>query len=133
MITREELKTSSRAYLRAARVLNRAGNNSADAAAYLCGYAVEIALKARICRTLGWVNYPISRDYSSFKVHDLGVLLHLSGVEVPIKTDPALATDWSIVIEWDPQQRYDPIGTRTTAEAGDMIDATRRLLGKLLW
>lgn len=136
MITRAELRTSSRAYLRAARVLNRAGNNSADAAAYLCGYAVEIALKARICRTLGWVGYPSSggefRNYASFKVHDLDVLLHLSAAEASIKTNPALLTAWSVVVEWNPEQRYAPVGTWTAVDARDMIEAAAKLLEKLL-
>ncbi len=136
MITREELKTSSRAYLRAARVLNRVGNNSADAAAYLCGYAVEIALKVRICRTLGWAGYPSSRKefegYASFKVHDLDVLLHLSAAETAIKTNPVLVTAWSVVAEWNPEQRYAPVGTSTAADAKDMIDAAAVLLEKLL-
>ena len=136
MISRAELATAARAYLRAARLLNRAGSNSPDAAAYLCGYAVEIALKARICRALDWAGFPESgaefRGYASFKVHDLDVLLHLSAAEAAIKTDPRLTTDWSVVQEWNPEQRYNPIGTRTAAQAKDMIEAAARLLEKLL-
>ena len=50
MITRRDLTKTARAHLRDAGILYRRG--SYDGAAYLYGYAVEIALKARICRTL---------------------------------------------------------------------------------
>ncbi|MCB0065385.1 MAG: HEPN domain-containing protein [Caldilineaceae bacterium] len=57
--------------------------NRYDGAMYLCGYAVELALKARICRTLKWAGYPSTRKefegYQSLRTHDLKVLLHLSG------------------------------------------------------
>jgi hypothetical protein len=54
-------------------------------AAYLCGYAVEVALKVRIARTLRWLSYPdnAGKDgkYRSFMCHDLDILLELSGKE----------------------------------------------------
>lgn len=136
MISPAELRASSRAYLRAARVLNRAGSNSADAAAYLCGYAIEIALKVRICRALDWAAYPDTpsefKGYASFKTHDLDVLLHLSGAESAIKTDALLTTAWSVVQGWNPEQRYQPVGTRTGTDAKEMIEATATLLRRLL-
>lgn len=62
-----------------------------DGAFYLLGYVIEIALKRRICITLGWDGYPNSRkefgNFSSFRTHDLVSLLHLSGVEKKIKTE----------------------------------------------
>jgi hypothetical protein len=83
MITQAELVASARNYLRAARMLNRQASNSPDVAAYLCGYSIEMALKARICQTIGWAGYPETgaefREYGSFKTHKLDVLLHLSG------------------------------------------------------
>ena len=51
-----------------------------DGSVYLCGYAIELGLKARICRTLQWDEYPTSGKYSTFKTHDLDVLLHLTGL-----------------------------------------------------
>ena len=53
MIAASDLYSTAREYLPAAKLL-RTGK-SYDVAIYLCGYAVEIALKARICRTLNWV------------------------------------------------------------------------------
>lgn len=52
MIPRLELRRLAYARLADSRALYAAGRY--DAALYLCGYAVELALKARICRTLRW-------------------------------------------------------------------------------
>jgi len=51
--SRSDLQKIARARLRDADVLYRAQRY--DGAIYLCGYAVEIALKARICKALAWV------------------------------------------------------------------------------
>lgn len=87
MITTNDLRTLARARLNDAVVLFR--NKRYDGAVYLCGYAVEIALKARICRTLKWAGFPETRRefeaYQSLRTHDLDVLLKLSGIEERIK------------------------------------------------
>jgi predicted dehydrogenase len=55
----------------------------------LCGYAVDLALKARSCTVLHWQGFPSTRKefegLSSFKVHDFDILLHLTGREAKIK------------------------------------------------
>jgi HEPN domain-containing protein len=78
-----DLKKMSRAKLKDAQLLYR--QRRYDSAFYLCGYAVEIALKARIRRTLRWPEYRHSHPYQSFKTHDLQHLLGLSGLELKIK------------------------------------------------
>lgn len=103
-----------------------------DAGIYLCGYAVEHALKARICRTLGWDGYPDTRKefegYSSFRVHNLDVLLSLSGKGKAVK--PAFMAYWSKVNTWDPSVRYrSPAATDKHLQ--EMIAASRVLLRKL--
>jgi len=132
MITRADLEKTARAHLRDAVILNR--NRSYDGAVYLCGYAVEIALKARICQTLRWAGFPSTaaefQYVKSVQTHNFEALLLFSGVEARIK--PALATDWSIVKKWTPEQRYSPVGTQTIMEAAAMIAATRTLLKVLL-
>lgn len=128
MIPVQDLDRIARGRLEDADVLLRAGRF--DGAIYLCGYAIEIALKSRICKTLGWTGYPDRpnefRDLQSFRVHKLDVLLHLSGIEEEIK-DNHLA-DWSSVENWDPKSRYNPIGTALSAESHDMVESCRRLL-----
>jgi hypothetical protein len=56
MTKRTELRTLARARLKDAQTLLT--TKRYDAATYVCGYAVEMALKARICQTLGWTDFP---------------------------------------------------------------------------
>jgi len=128
MITRTELKKIARARIKDAEVLLSAKRY--DGAAYICGYALELGLKARICRTLKWSGYPSTNkefaNYRSFKTHDLDVLLHLSGIEEKIKT--IFFGDWSNVANLNPEARYEPIGTVSEADAYNMINATKNLV-----
>lgn len=119
------LKVLARERLREAQILFRRGKF--DGAGYLCGYAVELALKARICRTLGWSEYKVGRDYGSFKIHDLDILLDLSGARPRITT--RYLGEWSAVLpEWGPELRYAPVGHMKRNVVSDMIEATRKLL-----
>jgi hypothetical protein len=131
MITPAGLKEIARARLAEARVLVR--NRRYDGAVYLCGYAVEIGLKARICRTLKWTGFPTTarefRDYKSFQTHDLEVLLHLSGIEDRIKSRFLL--EWNTVIVWNPEMRYKTIGSMTAQDAQTMAEAAGILLRAL--
>src|SRR5688500_14841922 len=79
-----------------------------DGGVYLCGYAVEMALKCRICKTLKWNVYPARGEYRSFYTHNLDVLLTLTGVEADVRS--TLIGEWSIVNEWDPEKRYTALG-----------------------
>jgi len=131
MIAVGDLRKIAQARLRDAEVLQRAKRY--DGAVYLCGYAVEIALKARICRALKWTGYPSTRGdfegYQSFRTHDLDILLHLSGGEVKVKAGHL--AEWSIVAAWDPNTRYRTIGSASQQDAADMITATKTLLAAL--
>ena len=131
MLDQKDMKDLAKARHKDARVLLR--GKRYEGAIYLCGYAVELALKARICRTLKWLGYPATGrefdDYRSFKTHDLDVLLHLSGIEDKVKT--TLFAEWSAVAQWSPESRYTPIGKATPADAVLMVASTRTLLGKL--
>lgn len=128
MLTRTELIRIARARLRDAESLLRARRY--EGAVYLCGYAVELSLKARICTTLGWTGYPSTRSefdkYQSFRTHDLDVLLHLSGREATIKAN--YLAEWSAVAAWDPEARYRPVGSASRQDATLMIASARRLL-----
>jgi HEPN domain-containing protein len=129
MILPTELRTIARARLKDAEALLTAGRF--DGSMYLCGYSVEIALKAKVCRTLKWPGFPSTNKeferYHSFRTHDLDVLLHLSGAEAKIK-EPKYISAWSVVAMWEPETRYRPIGTANGADATDMIKAAKILL-----
>lgn len=133
MIAITDLHSTAREYLRAAKLL-RTGR-CYDVAIYLCGYAVEIALKARICRMLKWAGgFPETqaefKAKSGLKTHDLEGLLEFTGIQDKVKL--RYFSDWAIANKWKPEQRYSPPGTKTLTEADDMIQATQNLLKVLL-
>lgn len=128
MMVPNVLKSISRARLRDAKVLLRAKRY--DGAVYLCGYAVELALKARMCQTLRWAGFPETqkefKGLGSVKTHDLEILLRFSGIEPRIKTK--YFAPWSVVLDWDPEKRYQRTGQATEQEANDMISSATKLL-----
>ena len=131
MIPIEALRAIGEAKLEDARVLLE--NDRIDGAAYLCGYAIELALKAQICRTLGWEGYPQTakdfENYQSFRTHKLDVLLHLSGQERRIKTGQML--EWSAIAEWNPDVRYKEVGYANREDVELMLESVILLLGVL--
>ena len=128
LISVADLQGVASARLDDARALVGAGRF--DGAVYLCGYAVEIALKARICRTLHWSGFPSSRgefqNLESFRTHDLEVLLRLSGFEAEIKQNHFGV--WNPLAVWKVETRYNVIGTASPPEAAKMIAAADAFL-----
>lgn len=131
MIENKEIKKIIKARLKDAQVLFDAKRY--DGAVYLCGYAVELGLKFRICKTLKWSGFPSSngefRKYEAFKTHDLDVLLHLTGIEARIKS--SFFAEWSVVVGWNSESRYNPIGSVTALDAQQMIISAKTLAAKL--
>ena len=128
MIETAELRRMAETRQGDAVILYRAGRY--DAAMYLGGYAVELALKARICDTLRWSRFPSERgefrNYQSLQTHDLNVLLDFSGVQNRVRREYAAA--WSIVRTWTPQWRYFAIGSATEGNCLELIEAVDLLL-----
>ena len=128
MIARADLRRIARMRLRDAEVLFK--GRRFDGAIYVCGYAVELTLKARICTTLRWAGFPSTggefKNYGSFKIHDFEVLLRLGGREAVVRS--AHVTDWSVVMTWEPEFRYHLPGATTRPTAASMIESTRRLM-----
>ena len=125
MPTRNELKKLAQLRLKEAETLF--ATRLYDGAVYLCGYAVEFALKARICKLLGVNEYPASGKLKSvYAVHDFDQLLLLSGLQS--KLDPTkleLFNNWSTSTPWTPERRYSPKGTHSRADALQILDAVR--------
>jgi len=121
----------ARARLQDARALLR--NRRYDGAIYLCGYAIELCLKARICRVLDWDGFPSTgkefEGLQSFRTHNLETLLRLSGRDRSIRKSSV--EEWSAVIPWTPEFRYNPIGTATPESVRAMIKATTILMREL--
>jgi HEPN domain-containing protein len=131
VISIAELRAIAKARLDDATLLFT--NQRPDGALYLGGYAVELALKARICTTLNWSGFPETRNefdgYGSFKTHKLDVLLRLSGQETRIKSEYLWA--WSAVTTWDPEARYRPIGRTPQIDVALLLVAAEALLDML--
>ena len=129
MIDIEALRELARERLRDAMALFKAKRY--DAADYFLGYAIEIALKARICRTLRWEEgFPESNSefthLQSFKTHDLNVLLRLSGQKDRIKEKHGWA--WSLIEKWNPAHRYRLRGAAIPADVQSRLAAARVLV-----
>lgn len=127
MLTIAELREISAARLDDAQALFDAGHY--DGVVYLCGYAVELVLKARICETLDWDGYPSTnrefRDYLTFRTHDLKVLLRLSGQESRILRD--MPKTWRAVAIWNPELRYRLPGSTSVSEAEILLEQMRQV------
>jgi len=131
MIAAAYLKKIAHARLRDSRVLLKGKRH--DGAVYLCGYAVELALKSRLCRSLKWTEFPETasefKGLQSIKTHDLELLLRMSGVEARIKTKHM--AEWSKVLDWDPEKRYQVAGKVSESQAADIVAAASALIRAL--
>lgn len=128
-----DMERTAKAHLADARVLHRGGRY--DGAFYLCGYAVEIALKARICRTLKWSNFPPPGSDARFLlVHKFKQLLWFTGMSKHVETTKSgfPNPDWQVVLNWDPELRYSPVGAQTATSAGEIIAATAAIVRILI-
>ena len=127
-IPRVELRKIAQAHIKDAECLF--ANKRYDGARYLCGYAVELALKARICRHLKWDDFlPPGLDdglYRNLMTHNFDLLLSLTGLEATLKQSP-LWRHWGTVAKWEPELRY-KIRSATMSQADEMIRSTKELV-----
>jgi hypothetical protein len=96
---------------------------------------VELSLKARVCRTLGWTEFPNEakewgRHHAFLKVHDLKRLSRWTGYEAQLKL-PAYDQHWKEVREWNPETRYQVVGAYSRQKALSIIRSTRTLVDLL--
>ncbi len=123
MPTRDQLRELSEVRLREAETLFEA--ELYDGCVYLCGYVVEAALKARICRVLGVNEYP-EEMRQTFWTHDFDRLRLLAGLKNELAlTSGKLFNNWSLATSWKPESRYDAPGTSDRAKAQKVLDAVR--------
>jgi hypothetical protein len=105
---------------------------------YLCGYALEIALKVKAGKIKGYSDFPETavefKNYKreKLKTHNLNSLLTLSGLD--LKSDRNQFKRFNIVAaNWGPEYRYRKIlGKMNEAIAVEMIEATEKLLPIIL-
>lgn len=109
MVKCSDLKLMAQVRLDEAKVL--LANGFYDGAAYICGYVVELSLKAMICKNLKINEYPDDgKDKNIFSTHDFDRLLLLAGLQNKLTiTSRALKkiwSNWSLLTAWKPERRY---------------------------
>ena len=122
MISKQTLKEISKNKLDVSKILFK--SDKYDTSLYLVGYAIELALKYKICKILkldeGFpenkteFNVYISKssndlgteitNLSEIRNHNLQKLLYYSGQEFAIKS--LLLIEWTDVSYWNPELRY---------------------------
>ena len=90
---------------------------------YICGYVVECALKACICkRTNQYDFYP--RDAQKAWTHKFKDLIGFTDVAAKIehdrRVDPTLDIYWIVAEKWSENSRYKTVGRK---EAEDLLTA----------
>lgn len=137
MITHKELKLISERRFDDGVVLY---NGSRDAGSiYLFGYAIELGLKAVLCKNLGLKGIPntmgefklVRKMLKNITTHDPETLLGLCPSAVQGHVKGNLMNEWSTVQKWNPEMRYDPSRKRLRWEAKRMQNATRSILNYL--
>ena len=103
---------------------------------YLCGYVLEMALKACVCKSLDLSGYPDAEPgvRQMFKTHDFGVLELLAGLRSRVaeqkRISPEFERSWNRLILWNTDLRYRSSASRMDAEV--MLDALRSNAGGVL-
>ena len=129
MDSRTEIKKIALQKLKDAELLY--DNGSYDNTFYLAGYCVELALKARICKNIS-IDYlfaPNSKHLRLFKTHDFDILIVFSGLSEKLEEEKALNNDfyknWEYICGWKEDCRYGISGSKTQAQALEILDAIR--------
>ncbi|HEV7486513.1 MAG TPA: HEPN domain-containing protein [Thermoanaerobaculia bacterium] len=82
-----------------------------QAAYYLCGYAIECALKACIAKKTREFDFPDRKVVNDSYVHDLTKLLNVADLaeahQEEMEMSDIFATNWVIVRNWSEASRYD--------------------------
>jgi hypothetical protein len=109
IVTRADFQELAEERLTEAKILLDAGKW--DSAYYLAGYAVELALKACIIKTLMATDaFPAIGFSRSCYTHDVGKLVELARLEIALNAataaDPKLKSNWELAEEWSEEGRY---------------------------
>lgn len=107
--SRPDLQAAAQAKLDDAAILLRHGSSSN--AYYLAGYAVELGLKACIAARVAAETIPDKAFIKGILSHQFTGLVALAGLAQALRDaqaiDPDLQLNWAIVLEWEPDSRYE--------------------------
>jgi HEPN domain-containing protein len=101
-------------------------NGRWSGAYYVCGYAVECALKACIARQTNLHDFPDKTVVQKTFTHNLSELIDLAGLKLQLQIDatnagnPNLRTNWQLVKDWNERARYQQ---KTEAQARELFEA----------
>jgi HEPN domain-containing protein len=132
-VKRQDFRELANLRLKEAQVLLRAGCWAG--AYYLCGYAVECALKACIAKRTERYEFPDKGRVNRSYTHELIQLLEVAKLDEllgeEMRNDPQLASNWAFVTEWSEKARYE---RRSETDAKEILKAVQeRRHGILPW
>lgn len=149
MISKKDLRELVDQKLKDANILIT--NRRYASAIYIAGYALELALKLKICNIFNFVQgFPENKTEFIFYLnsaksqpllactitqikdirnHDLNKLLFYSGVEVHIKLN--FLNEWNLAVSWDPEMRY-KIQKVHKKEAVNKVTAIKTIVQNIL-
>jgi len=91
---------------------------------YMCGYVVECALKACICRNRDQFEFPTRIESKNAWSHDFKTLINVAELEPELnaarQADVVLDVNWKGVEVWEPDSRYK---THDQQEARALLEA----------
>ncbi len=108
-MNRSDLQDLSNIRLREARALFR--DKKYDGAYYLCGYAIECALKACIAKNTQIYDFPPNPQIiNKIYTHDFVKLIQAAGLSDYLETEknsnPQFKIMWKTVTDWSESSRY---------------------------
>ncbi|SNT27797.1 HEPN domain-containing protein [Granulicella rosea] len=125
ILTKVKLQELMQLRLDEAEVLRAAGFH--DAACYLCGYAMEFALKACVCKRLNLAEYPEKDLKGIFKTHLASELILLAGLRDELTAiqdrNSGFEANWQIATRWGPEQRYERV--KTDSDTDELMKALK--------
>jgi HEPN domain len=132
-LNRQDLQLLAHTRLREAKALLDAGEFSG--AYYICGYAIECALKACIAKRTDQHDFPDKLRVEQSYTHDLSnKLLAAAGLqqelEDKLKADAPFANKWLVVKDWTEGSRYE---LHDQKKAVDFYTAVADTNGVLAW
>jgi len=123
MVTQEYIEWLAEERLREAQCLLESGFY--DGAYYLGGYAVELFLKARICKVFNRPDFFMfeairPEAYKPFRSHDFKQLLFFSGLSTELnnmlETNRQFDKNWTELLKWTEGVRYQSGKTKEQAQ-----------------
>ena len=135
-MTKSDLQQLAELRIKEAKLL--LDNEYYQGAYYICGYAIEFALKACIVRGLQdqWLDKGVVKELSKLYTHELAILLNFNGIlkkelDALADTNPQFGAAWRLALQWSPDRRYElNIGER---DAYDFYEAVTGTNGILPW